>query len=489
MLNKQRKIVVLTESQLRSILVEMTLPDIYNKYYSDINRDIFDNIISADPSSKPNKMGKYCKWLLNLYKNNRLKIEDLYKATEYLTFFSKYINKIEEKDINRYNSLGDLYNAVQPYISASESGKDLATSHSDEIRRIKSDATKIYEDDEWLVVVPHTKEAAIYYGKHTQWCTAAEDSYNAFDEYNKEGPLFININKKTNKKYQFHFNSHQFMDENDCSIRTPINKTIHLNNNVIQMYASQIGDTSVIYLTQDVKFDNYDEFQPVVGGDSIYIYWSDNEEDKLNVVQVNNTIVKPFQINGFSQFDQLQEPEYYGNGIFGFYELGYFDDGSYYCSTDKTFYNVKNGKSITGEFTSTYPINQKYYLCRDKNHKNTVLTKDLVEKNVPDCHTIYSANTYASQWHFSGEIHNYHPYNEDLIVLSSYTKDKYGTKSLLYNLDTEQIIPSPFHHPLIKPYVDKESEEWLCYYEHGTDNVALIDTNGKISRVFKKGTV
>ena len=488
------KKVIITENQLKylqHLLIEATLDDIYQKYYKNIDLLTFNKIVSADPTATTNKMGKYGKWLLNIYNNGRLKLEDLYKATEYLTYFSKYINRIEEKDINKYKSLADLFNVVQPYIQASEQGQELATSHSDEIRRIKSEATKMYEDDEWLVIVPHTKEASIYYGKGTQWCTAAEKSYNAFDEYNEEGPLFININKKTNKKYQFHFESHQFMDENDHNIKTPINETIHLNNNVIQMYASHIGDTAVIYLTQEVMFDNntFNDFEPIIGGDSIYIYWSDSEEDKMNIVQVNNTQVKPFYINGVSQFDQIQEPTYVGDGTFRFYELEYDDEDedNYYRSVYQTLYNVKNGKSITGEFSSVIPLNQKYYEVRDYKNKVTIYTKDFVKKNVPDCSWIVSANEYVNHFHFIGEVYNSHPYNEDLIVLNSYTKDKYENKALLYNLDTEQIISSPFPHPNIKPYLYKNGEEWLCYFEKGTDNVALIDTNGKISRIFKKG--
>ena len=50
--------------------------------------------------------------------------------------------------------------------------------------------------------------------KNTQWCTAA-DGNNQFNYYNSQGPLYININKADNEKYQFHFESDQFMDETD----------------------------------------------------------------------------------------------------------------------------------------------------------------------------------------------------------------------------------------------------------------------------------
>lgn len=123
-----------------SLLLEATLDDIYTKYYSNIPQDEFWQIIKADPTyneQKSQKMGKYGKWLLNLYKQGKLKNEDLYKATDYLSYFVKYYNKITEKDINKLPDLPSLYNIIKPYKEASDNGEDIATSKSDEVRRIK----------------------------------------------------------------------------------------------------------------------------------------------------------------------------------------------------------------------------------------------------------------------------------------------------------------------------------------------------------------
>ena len=205
------KTFVLSESQMFDLLLEAaSLGDVYQKYYNQIPEEEFREIVAADPTAGEDKMGKYSKWLLALYTNEELKLEDLYKATEYLTTFHKYKNKLEKKDIGQYKSLGELYQAIEPYADNTQ-----AASHKEEIRQIKSGAKKVYEDDEWLVIVPETKEAAIEYGKGTQWCTAATGSTNYFDYYNEQGPLYINIDKKTGQKLQFHFNSQQFMDETD----------------------------------------------------------------------------------------------------------------------------------------------------------------------------------------------------------------------------------------------------------------------------------
>ena len=269
------------------ILEAASLSDVYQKYYSNIPEEEFKQIVAADPTAGEDKMGKYSKWLLALYTNGNLPLEDLYKANEYLTTFHKYKGKLEKKDIGQYKSLPDLYDAIEPY-----SDNTQAASHKEEIRQIKQDAEKVYEDKTWLVIVPHTKEAAIEYGKGTQWCTAATGSYNYFDDYNEEGPLYININKKTGKKYQFHFESGQFMNEQDRPIS--ISKMPKALKN---FYYQKYGLKAL-----------YDSVKPI--GEE----WEDEKEEKLYLVQKgrkfniitedNNVICDTWydDINGFKPF-------------------------------------------------------------------------------------------------------------------------------------------------------------------------------------------
>jgi len=232
---KQRKTITITESQAFDLLLEAaSLDDIYAKYYSQIPEEEFREIVAADPTAKEDKMGKYSKWLLALYTSGNLKLEDLYKATEYLTTFHRYKAKLDRKDIGQYKSLPDLYAAIEPYADNTQ-----AASHKEEIRKIKQNTEKVYEDDEWLVIVPLTKEAAIEYGKNTQWCTAATTSNNMFKYYASDGKLYININKKTGRKYQFHFETRQFMDENDRNI--DIEKDFKPTEGLYKFYFNNYG--------------------------------------------------------------------------------------------------------------------------------------------------------------------------------------------------------------------------------------------------------
>jgi hypothetical protein len=194
--------------------------EIRQKYYSGVPYDVFTQIVSADVVSsnlQKHKLGKYAKWMLHLYGKNHLKVEDLYKVQEYIPVFDKATkaNKLREKDVNCYKSLADMYVAVEPFLEKQ------TISNKEEIRHIKEHgAEKLYEDETFTVIHPMTEAASCFYGKGTQWCTAAAKISNAFKSYNYRGKLYIIIDKIKNRKYQFHLESMSFCDEQDASIKS-----------------------------------------------------------------------------------------------------------------------------------------------------------------------------------------------------------------------------------------------------------------------------
>ena len=207
-----------------NLITEISVKDAWTKFYSDKtkfpilngNEELFNNINNLY-TDNPNNFNKgFFTWLYNLMNNNKLKEEDFYKAKEYLRLFNKFINKIpkENRDINSYKSLPDLYSVIQQF----EGNDDAPTSKQDEQRQIKEkEVKKVFEDDEWLIMIPTTERASCLIGKGTQWCTAA-DNNNMFDHYSEDGPLYVIVNKETNTKYQLHFESQQLMDEKDRPI-------------------------------------------------------------------------------------------------------------------------------------------------------------------------------------------------------------------------------------------------------------------------------
>lgn len=79
----------------------------------------------------------------------------------------------------------------------------------------------IYEDSDWEIWIPKTYAASCKLGQGTTWCTASTESDHYYKSYKEEygGEYYIIINKQDPaEKYQFHFESKQFMDRDDFDI-------------------------------------------------------------------------------------------------------------------------------------------------------------------------------------------------------------------------------------------------------------------------------
>jgi hypothetical protein len=201
--------------------------DIHAKHYSGIVIDTFHQIITADPTTitqngETKKLGTYSKWLLKLYQDGKLLLEDLYKATEYLTMFDKLkAQKVvtgAEADINRYGSLPDLFKYIKTIGGTGETSEDESYLLNDRYYINQGEAEVFHEDDDYLIVIPRTLKASQFYAHGTEWCTKYPDN---FKEYSEQGDLYVIIVKRKlntdddNRMMQFHFQSSQFMDMND----------------------------------------------------------------------------------------------------------------------------------------------------------------------------------------------------------------------------------------------------------------------------------
>lgn len=171
---------------------------------------------SADPSE--NK--QYLSWLINIFLAGNLPTEDIYKANEALISFYKNKEKlpVEKRNINSFTDLASLFETVSQYSSI-----EMSASEKEKIVKLEG-AEQVYDSPDWKIIIPKTQEAACLYGKNTKWCTASVDSFNRFDYYSKQAPLFILIDKRIKddrnvmKKLQFHFKTNQFMNTLDNQI-------------------------------------------------------------------------------------------------------------------------------------------------------------------------------------------------------------------------------------------------------------------------------
>ena len=118
----------------------------------------------------------------------------------------------------------------------------------------KGDAEQVYENGQVRIIVPKDQADACYYGQGTQWCTASTQSTNYFNQYNKEGPMYILLPKKPQydgEKYQLHFPSGQFMDEQDRNV------------NIAELLDMRFGsDVAEFFMEREPVIKDWLEFTP-----------------------------------------------------------------------------------------------------------------------------------------------------------------------------------------------------------------------------------
>ena len=190
----------------------MTFPEAVKKDPEMIVSAILEILERGDPTR--NK--EYSQAIAKMYANGLSKAEDVVSTlADYLAKFDKLKRrkKIQppRNDFNRYRSLEDFMDVVDEYPD------EEAESKPEE----KKNATELYRDDKLIVTIPQDVEAACYYGQGTRWCTAGKNN-NMFDYYTKGNrPLYVIIPRQQaypGEKYQFHFETKQFMNEQDRQI-------------------------------------------------------------------------------------------------------------------------------------------------------------------------------------------------------------------------------------------------------------------------------
>jgi hypothetical protein len=105
----------------------------------------------------------------------------------------KYQKKLSKKDFAQYSSYEELR-------------RDLVKIKSEER---STDATKLYEDGELLVLAANTYEASCKYGAGSKWCTTARDTDSDWNRHNQTGTEFFWIFKNKpqddpNHKFSYH---------------------------------------------------------------------------------------------------------------------------------------------------------------------------------------------------------------------------------------------------------------------------------------------
>ena len=200
------------------------------KYYPNIDDNTFMQLIQLDPTYKDgsNSVGKYGKWILNLFNKGNLSQEDFSDVTPLLNQFSTYRNRVPNKDLNSYKTLDDLESILADVVD-----DDSMLSDRQKLRfmkNVKAGRVKVSAEDDYDVVlntpkftvyVPNTHEASMKLGSGTKWCTAHENP-EWYDRYTKENhKLYIVLNKESGDRWQYSDMNDDFLNSEDKKFSVP----------------------------------------------------------------------------------------------------------------------------------------------------------------------------------------------------------------------------------------------------------------------------
>lgn len=190
---------------------------------TDIN-SILNKLKTADPLN-----GENIVWIARMYGDQQFRLEDLNRLKDNLRLFFKNKAKIQNKDLNSYGNLQQLYSVIEPFKVPEDpeqeeflSGIDGAGSAVGALESlVKVPNTKVLiNTPTFVVTIPENLKASkqlCTIGGNTEWCTQHTDEYN---KYSGQGPLYVLAAIKGGKvkKWQFHVESNQYMDRNDFKI-------------------------------------------------------------------------------------------------------------------------------------------------------------------------------------------------------------------------------------------------------------------------------
>lgn len=206
------------------LLLEITAQEAKQKYYSDVDDEVYQNVLNIDPTYDPNKnvLGIYSKWMLKpdniktIYFWGRTSLE---KLSEKLKIHLK-MKKSKElpEDFSDLNKISLDYFYKNFNFEGFQSKQEKKASEKENAKK--------WDLGTWWVINPQSEEASCYYGSGTKWCTNSKKD-NKFSSYKELGELYIFIYKtKPNIKYQIYLPSNDLIFTSDMEVADSKDKGI-----------------------------------------------------------------------------------------------------------------------------------------------------------------------------------------------------------------------------------------------------------------------
>ena len=255
-----------------------------------VSTTIFSDMISADPTE--NKI--YLQWMLGVFTKNlknkvqviqdetsddststitekeainqaiRFASEDLPQANAYLILFEgnkrkkKFIELCKSSyglrrisdpsNINQYNSLSQLFDAVDPFIEKEPSAVERTMN-----KFVESGQAEIpVKDRKFTLFIPKTTAANVIFDDFANWCTAKKGNgmFKSYTEGHKKpngnnSDIYIIINNKffsgeSDEIYQIHFETNQLKDRKNGQNTSIFEEVISVSDAIKDFFYSEL---------------------------------------------------------------------------------------------------------------------------------------------------------------------------------------------------------------------------------------------------------
>lgn len=221
-------------------------------------------ILANDPDPKKT----FSTWIVTMFSRGYFLLEDLPRVTDGIAIYleAKRAHHIPRNhDLGTVKTLGDFYDLIAPFRGDSATGEIVDRTYE---AQMYQQAEVLLDSPNYKVLKPLTKEAAQWFGRHTEWCTAWGSKFGRnptrschYGSYSN-APLYITQRKSDGALWQFSFEHGQYMDVDDRQIM--LSRWLHENREA----AIAIGMENFVKLIghYNIKLDGFQP-QDLVGVD------------------------------------------------------------------------------------------------------------------------------------------------------------------------------------------------------------------------------
>lgn len=236
--------------------------------FQHIPAEIIDDVIAIDPTKKKS----YSQWLLSKWDDEKDTIVNGLKSGRIAKLFQHY-KKHSDIQIKECPSVKEGLRMFVPeedtVLTKSDKPETYVENLGGEVdSSLANDFDIVYDDGDWIIAVPNTYEAECKLGENMRWCTAnyygnGESYYNNY--LSEGGKYYVNFDmtkpESANGKdypftrYQFHFETNQFMDKNNNPVEFD---SIGIPDGAKEYYSDEGYDTDE-FVNLEARMDRYDE--------------------------------------------------------------------------------------------------------------------------------------------------------------------------------------------------------------------------------------